>query len=423
MHTTPPSRHGARQSARHRRLAALGVAFAVVALPLVGTATAANAAADTFAVTSPTEGQTDVPEAFPKTAVIAGEGLTAGNHVDVKYVTGDGTEQSAVFTDTTGEGDWEVVANFDQLGLGQTAVEATVSELTPDDELVVSIPLTFSLAVAPNPADPFTVATPGVGEVVETATPEFSGTATPGTTVVILYGARSGSTAEAGVTTVGDDGTWAVETDFSRLEPGSLGTGADVFNYDAEGEPIPGITPIGVFFTFAEAPVPLIPLTLTVDPGSSTVTAVGTTGVALAATGFSPNEQLMIAIALPDGSALPVAEDAPLVFANDEDGSYAGVVTVSAAVVGDYTVTITGVRSERTVSSSFAVVADPVPTPPTPGPTPGGGGSNGGGDNGGGGGSLANTGFDAMGGLGIGAMLLVLGGAAAIMVRRRRVKA
>ncbi|MDO9398257.1 MAG: hypothetical protein Q7T71_17055, partial [Herbiconiux sp.] len=227
MHSTPPS-----DRRRGARFAALGVALAVLALPLVGTATAANAAADTFAVTSPTPGQTDVPEAFPKTAAIAGTGLTEGNHVDVQYVTGDGSLHTAIYSESTGDADgaWSVIANFDLLGLGQTEVVATVSELTPDDEEVVSTPLTFSLAVAPNPTDPFTVASPGVGEVVGDPAPEFSGTATPGTTVVVLYGARSGSTAEAGAATVGDDGTYVVATDFSRLEPGSLGTGADVYN-------------------------------------------------------------------------------------------------------------------------------------------------------------------------------------------------
>lgn len=412
MHTTPPSRR--RPGARW---AALGAGLAVLALPLLGTATAANAAADTFAVTSPTPGQQDVPEAFPNVAQLDGTGLTPGNHVDVQYVSGDGSLQPAVFTEGTGEDDgtWSVYGNFAELGLAQTTVVATVSELTPEDEVVVSIPLTFDLAVAPNPADPFTVVSPAVLDVVDTATPAFTGTATPGTTVVVLYGARSGSTAEAGVATVGEDGTYSVATDFSRLEPGSLGTGADVFNFDANGDPIPGITPIGVFFTFADAPVPLIPLALSVDPASTTVSAAGSTGVALTAAGFSPNEQLTVSVTLPDGSALPFAEDAPLVFANDEDGSYTGTVVIASAPVGAYTVTLTGVRSERTVSATFEVVADPVTptTPATPVPVPGGTGS----------GSLANTGFEPVSGLGAAGVLLALGVGAAVLVRRRRVKA
>jgi hypothetical protein len=408
-------------------LAALGVAFAVLALPLVGTATAANAAADTFAVLSPTEGQSDVPEAFPNTAVISGEGLTVGNTVDVQYVTGDGSTSTAVYGENTGDDDgtWAVVANFDLLGLGQTAVAATVTEVAPDDSVVASIPLTFTLAVAPNPADPFTVTSPEVGQVVDTATPEFTGTATPGTTIVVLYGARSGSTAEAGVATVGDDGTYVVETDFTRLEPGSLGTGADVFNFDADGEPIPGITPIGVFFSFAEAPVALIPLTLTVDPSTLTTSAAAGTGVGLTATGFSPNEELTLALTLPDGSQQPISEDAVQIFADDEDGSFADTLVISGAPVGDYTVTLTGVRSERTVSATFAVTADPVnPTPspnpstpatPVPNPAPGPAGN--------GEGSLAATGFDTVGGIGIAGLLLVLGGAAAVIVRNRKVTA
>ena len=421
MHSTPPS---VRRSGR--RPAALGAAlaaFAVVILPFVGTATAANAAADTFSVTSPTPGQTDVPEAFPKTAAFSGEGLDAGNHVDVQYVTGDGSLHTAVYSESTGadDGTWSLIANFDLLGTGQTEVVATVSELTPDDEVVVSIPLTFSLAVAPNPANPFTVASPGVGEVVTTDAPEFSGTATPGTTVVVLYGARAGSTAEAGAATVQDDGSYVVATDFSRLEPGSLGTGADVFNFDENGEPIPGIDRIAVFFTFETAPVPLIPLALAVDPATSTVSAATSTGVALTAAGFSPNEELTLAVTGADGAAV-VPVDLPLnIYANDEDGSYASSIVLPAGVVaGDYTVTLTGVRSEGTVSASFAVTADPV-VPPTPTPSnpaapgkPGTGGGNGG--------SLAATGLDGSGFLGMGALLL-LGGAAALIIRRRTTKA
>jgi hypothetical protein len=415
MHSTPPfERRGG-----SRRLAALGVALAVLALPLVGAATAANAAADTFSVTSPSEGQTDVPEVFPKTAAIAGEGLTVGNHVDVQYVTGDGTEHTAIYGANTGndDGSYEVVANFDLLGVGETVVVATVSELTADDEVVASIPLTFTLAVAPNPADPFVVSSPEVGQVVETTTPEFTGTATPGTQIVVLYGARAGSTAEAGTATVGDDGSWSVTTDFSRLEPGSLGTGADVYNYDANGDPIPGVSsPLGVFFTFAEAPVPLIPLTITVDPTTLTASAAAGSGIAVTATGFSPDEQLTLVVTEPDGSELPVADDAPPLFANDEDGSVATTVVVTAAPVGDYTITLTGVRSARTVTTGFAVTADPVTptTPPTTPATPAPGG---------GGGSLANTGFELAGGLGLAGMLLLAGGAAAVIVRRRKAKA
>lgn len=410
MHSTSPSPR------RHRsRLAALGVALAVLALPFVG-ATTAHAAADTFTVTSPTEGQTDVPEAFPNTAVIEGSGLTDGNHVDVQYVTGDGTLHTAIYADTTGAGDWSVIANFDLLGLGETTVVATVSELTPDDAVVLSVPLTFSLAVAPNPADPFTVTSPGVGEVVATATPDFTGTASPGTQIVVLYGARAGSTAEAGTATVDADGTYTVTTDFSRLEPGSLGTGADVYNVDADGQPIPGIDRLAVFFTFETAPVPLIPLALAADPESSTVSAATSTGIALTAAGFSPNEELTLSIVDAAGTAI-VPVDLPLnIYANDEDGSYAGTVVLPAGTTaGDYTVTLTGVRSERTVSAGFAVVADPV-TPVTP-VTPGDPGTAGNGD-----GRLAATGLDGSGFLGLGALLL-LAGAAAVIVRRRVGKA
>ncbi|MDO9397086.1 MAG: LPXTG cell wall anchor domain-containing protein, partial [Herbiconiux sp.] len=188
---------------------------------------------------------------------------------------------------------------------------------------------------------------------------------------------------------------------------------------DSEGQPLPGITPIGVFFTFAEAPVPLIPLALALDPASSTVSAVGSTGVALTAAGFSPNEELTLVVTGPDG-VVPPAEDAALnIYANDEDGSYATVLLLPSAAVGDYSVALTGVRSERTITTVFAVTADPVPSPtPTPGPTTPPGPAPAGGP----GGSLANTGSEAGFGFAAGGLLL-LAGAGVVLMRRRTAKA
>jgi hypothetical protein len=390
----------------------IGTAALIAVAPIFVTATAANADAS-FDVTTPSQGQVGVPEYFPNTAQFAGIGLSDGNSVDVQYVTGDGTLHTAIYGGNTRDanGNWSTVANFDLLGTGQTQVVSTVNEVAPDGTVLQSRPLTFSLAVAPNPANPFTVTYPGTGTVVDTATPTFTGTGEPGAEIVITYGARSVTEAEAGRGIVDANGDFAIVTDFSRLEPGSLGTGAVVNQY-LNGEIIPGFDRQSIAFTFAEPPVPLIPLTLTVDPTSLTVDNVKNIdkGVQLSATGFSPNEGLTITLTGPDGAAVEVSGAAG-VFANVEDGSFADTLTLTGDVLtGSYTVTISGDRSGRSVSATFAVVANPVTpanagNPAIPAGAPGSG-------------TLASTGFD---GLTLGSLAggLLLAGIALAAVRRR----
>jgi hypothetical protein len=381
--------------------------------PVFVTATAANAD-DSFDVTTPSQGQTNVAETFPAVVPMAGIGLSEGNHVDVRYLTGDGTVQTAIFGGNlrNADGSWSTNANFGQLGVGQTQVVATVLELNEANEVLQTRPLTFTLAVAPNPANPFRVTYPGTGTVVDTPNPVFTGTGVPGADIVIIYGARSVTEAEAGTAVVDLDGNFRVETDFSRLEPGSLGTGAVVYQY-LNGEEVPGADRLSIAFTFAAPPVPLIPLTLTIDPTSLTVDNVKNVdqGVALSATGFSPNEGLSIVLTGPDGVAVDVA-GADGVFADVEDGSFADRLTLTGDVLtGTYTVTITGDRSLRTVSADFTVVANPVAAG-TPGtqvrPVAGTPGS----------GTLANTGVDGAG-LGLLAGGLLLGGIVLAAARRR----
>jgi hypothetical protein len=397
------------------RIALIGTAALIAVAPVFVTATAANAD-DSFAVTSPTQGQTNVAETFPAVVPMTGVGLSEGNHIDVRYVTGDGSVQTAIFGSNirNADGSWSTNANFGQLGVGQTQVVATVLELNEANEVLQTRPLTFTLAVAPNPADPFTVTYPGTGTVVDTPTPTFTGTGVPGADIVIIYGARSVTEAEAGTGVVDVNGNFSIVTDFSRLEPGSLGTGAVVYQY-LNGEEIPGADRLSIAFTFAAPPVPLIPLTLTIDPASLTVDTVKSAdqGVQLAATGFSPNEGLSITLTGPDGVAVDIA-GADGVFADVEDGSYVDRLTLTGDVLtGQYTVTITGDRSLRTVSTSFTVVANPsnagTPAAPvTPGRVAGTPGS----------GTLANTGFDGSG-LGLLAGGLLLGGIVLAAARRR----
>jgi hypothetical protein len=400
------------------RIALIGTAALIAVAPVFVTATAANAD-DSFAVTSPTQGQMNVPELLPAVVQFTGTGLSADDHIDVRYVTGDGSVRSAVNSDFGPEdnGDWNALANFGQLGVGQTQVVATVLELNEANEVLQTRPLTFTLAVAPNPANPFTVTYPGAGTVVDTPTPTFTGTGVPGADIVIIYGARSVTEAEAGTGVVDVNGNFSIETDFSRLEPGSLGTGADVYQY-LNGEEIPGAGRLAIGFTFAAPPVPLIPLTLTIDPSLLTVDTVKNAdqGVQLAATGFSPNERLSITLTGPDGVAVDVA-GADGVFADVEDGSYVDRLTLTGDVLtGQYTVTITGDRSLLTVSASFTVVANAVTpgTPTAPG-TPGAPVRSAGAP---GSGTLANTGFDGSG-LGLLAGGLLLGGIVLAAARRR----
>lgn len=395
----------------------IGTAALIAVAPIFVTATAAQAD-DTFAVTTPSQGQVNVPapQYLPNAADFAGTGLSEGNTVDVQYVTGDGSLHTAIYGGNTRDanGNWATTANFDLLGAGQTQVVSTVREVAPDGTVLQTRPLTFTLAAAPNPANPFTVTYPGTGTVVDTATPTFTGTGEPGAEIVITYGARSVTEAEAGRGIVGANGQFSIVTDFSRLEPDSRGTGAVVNQY-LNGEIIPGFDRLSIAFTFAEAPVPLIPLTLTIDPTSLTVDSVKNIdmGVQLAATGFSPNERLAITLTGPDGVAVELAGAAD-VFADVEDGSYVDSLILTGDVaVGNYTVTITGDRSLRTVSANFTVVANPAPAvnpanpanPAKPAGTPGSG-------------TLASTGLD---GLTLGSLAggLLLAGIAMAAIRRR----
>lgn len=402
-------------SARSRslasRLSIVGAAVLVAAAPVLFMAPAANADAS-FAVTTPSQGQVGVPEYFPNTAQFAGVGLSDGNSVDVQYVTGDGSLHTAIYggSQRQADGSWTAVANFDLLGAGQTQVVSTVNEVDAEGTVLQSRPLTFTLAVAPNPADPFTVTYPGTLQTVGSKTPTFTGTGQPGATVVITYGARSLTTAEAGRGIVDSEGNFAIVTDFSRLEPGA-GTEATggtraIFTQTLNGEEIPGAERLAVAFSFAEAPVALIPLTLTVDPTSLTVADVTNLdkGLSLAATGFSPGERLFVSLVGPDGQTIDLTTGD--IFASEEDGSFADTLTLLGDVAtGGYTVTLAGERSERTVSADFTVVANPVtPAGTTPGST--------------GGRQLAATGFDGAP-YGVLAGGLVLGGLALALIRRR----
>lgn len=413
-----------------RRIAVVAAALAIAAAPALVAGTAAHADAS-FAVTSPGQGETGVQQTFPNVVPFTGIGLSAGNHIDVQYVTGDGSLHTAIYggENRQADGSWTTNANFDLLGTGVTTVVSTVYELDATNTVVQQRPLTFTLAFAPHPADPFTVTSPRTLDVVPTTTPVFTGTGTVGSTVVITYGARSLQTAEAGVGTVGLDGSFSIPTDFSRIEPGETETRAIVTEYTPQGEPQPGVASIAIAFSFAETPAPRLPLTVSIDPTSLDVSTATSTGVAVAATGFSPNERVFVTVTDAAGTTVEPAGTRPAdIFADDEDGSVSdSIVLPTGTVAGTYTITVTGERSTYTASNTLYVVADavaPVPSPSaTPGTTPGtqpvrpaGTGANG---------ALANTGADAGAAFGIAGLagMLVLAGAGTLIAYRRRARA
>ncbi|MDF2444428.1 MAG: hypothetical protein JWR01_2631 [Subtercola sp.] len=426
-----------------KRLAIFGAAAALAVVPSLALAPAAFAAGE-FSVTSPAAGDTDVAQAGPGLTGFAGTNLDAGDTVQVYYTAADGTKNTtAIFggVQADDEGNWSAIANFGGLKPGQTEVEVTVKELKDDEAgtVVKTLPAySFTFKDAPVPGDPFAVTSPEQLSTVDTANPVFEGTGTPGATVEIQYTGRAGNQDSAGKTIVKADKTWSITTDFSDLEPGG-GTvetdGIRVLTYqtDADGNELPGADRQAIVFYFATAPVPLIPLSLTLDPTSTTVSDTALTGIAFTATGFSPAESLTLLIKDPTGTVvvLPGADTAAQIFAEATDGSAKGAIILAAnAPVGDYTVALTGDRSARVATGTFTVVADPTPTPtptpttpaPSPAPSNGGGSGSGSGSGSSGTGSLANTGLDASGiGALAGGFLLV--GAGVVFAFRRKANA
>lgn len=414
------------------RLTIFGAAATLAVVPALAFAPAAFAATP-FAVTSPSNGDTNVPDAgVPNLVGFTGTGLAAGDTVQILYVGASGPAEPAVFggADVDSAGNWTATANFDDLVAGTTTVVANVEEVTDDEAgtVVSSVPITFELATPAVPADPFVVTSPVVGSTVDTATPTFEGTGTPGLTVEIQYTGRAGHNDTAGKGIIGADKKFSIATDFSDYEPGAGTSETDavrvlVYQTDAQGNELPGATRQAVTFYFATPPVPLIPLSLTLAPPSETVSASSATGTALTATGYSPAEELTLAVTDPSGNPVTLGGDRPAqLFATETDGSYADTILLPAgSPAGAYTVTLTGVRTSRATTAVLTVTADPTATPtPTPTTTTSAGASGSTGSSGSNGSTqLASTGLD---GVGIGgfAGVLLLVGAGLFFARRRR---
>jgi hypothetical protein len=351
-----------------RRLAVFGSAAVLIAAPVLVVGTAANAA-PTFAVTSPTQAQTGVVQAN-SIVQFAGTGLPVADDVQVTYTGAAGVSTASGSAVNDGAGNWTELENFGDLAPGVTAVAATVTVV--DQQTGVADPaytpqsLNFTLATAPNPLTPFTITNPvsNAGTVVSPGE-AFTGTGTTGDTITIIYGARSGQNLVAGTGTV--TGTnWSIVPDFSQLEPGQTDGTAIITETTPAGVVETGTAPTATNFTFSTAPAALIPLSLTTAPKSSTLSSATSKGVAFLAKGFSPDEQVTIAVKDQSGATVALAPAASAFFASATDGSFPGfVILPSTAGTGTYTVTVTGVRSGRAATGTFTVVADPATTAPT----------------------------------------------------------
>lgn len=361
------------------KAAVVGVAIAMVAGSAILSSGAANAAPD-FTVTTPSAGATAVAQTFPNVVAFAGANLPTGDTASVSYVDENAVSHNATFagSESDSSGNWTGNENFSQLSTGQTSVIATVSALDSTgavDASVVPVTVAFTLAVAPNPFTPFTVTAPESNSTtpVASTTPTFSGTGNPGATIKITYAARAAGEATAATATVAEDGTWNTTTDFSQLEPGSIDGSAIVTELGADGNPFPNTSGVRVNFTFPTAPVAAIPLTLVVSPKSSTVAAATTSGINFAATGFSPGEQVSIVVTDPSGAAVALTKAEANFYASSTDGSVAALAILPSATAGTYNIAVTGLRSARAVTATFAVTANPAtanPVVPTTGTLP-----------------------------------------------------
>lgn len=359
-----------------RRVAIFGSAAVLIVAPALVAGTAANAAV-AFAVTTPTQGQTGVAQVFPNVVSFAGTGLPTTDDVTVSYVGATGVDTASTGGATNdGAGNWTELENFAGLGPGVTAVAATVTVTNAQtgaaDPAYTPQSLDFTLAVAPNPLTPFTITQPvSNARTVVSPGEAFTGTGNPGDTITIVYGARAGQNLVAGTGTVAVDGTWSIVPNFNQLEPGQTDGTAIVTETTPAGAVETGTSPTATNFTFSPPPAPAIPLTLTTAPKSSTLASATSKGVAFLATGFSPDEQVSITVKDPNGAAVVLPKSAAEFFASAKDGSFLGAVILpTTAGTGTYTVTVTGVRTGRTASGTFTVVANPVTTTTTTGTTP-----------------------------------------------------
>lgn len=357
------------RSSATRGLVAVPTALALALGGVLLAAGPASAAAP-VTVTSPAPGSTyDNSAGLPQVVPITGTGLPAADDLVLTYDIGTDTPAQALFSGTThnDDGSFFVNANFGQLPPGETTVVADVSGADRQtgivDPEVTPSTYSFELAVAPNPASPFTVTYPGTGTVVDTTTPVFTGTAQPGSTVTVTYSNKNLGNSTAGTGIADAAGNYSIPTTFLDLAPGSLGTGANV----TQSNPDAQVGRLSVNFTFAQAPVPAIVPTVTATPSEVTLDEAATTGVAIAATGFSPGEEVTTVVTDSAGTVVELADRELNYYADDNVGAYADTVVFADSVVADdYTITLTGVRSGIVLAVDITVADEVVVLTPTP---------------------------------------------------------
>ena len=341
--------------------AAQAGAAAAPAAPTAGFAVLFAALA--FELTAPAEGA--VTNDFANLVFFDGFG-TSDNTVTVTYVNAAGATTVAGAGTVDADGVFAILTNFGELAGGQTDVSVIVTQ-TDTAGLIVGAPIlrNFSFVNPPVAAAPFTVTSPAQGSTVTTTTPTFTGTGTPGDSVVIQYTNVALEDAIAGETIIAADGTFSVVTNFLGLAPGAVEVRTLTSGFSPAGvEVVTGR--IATLFFFETAPV-FAPnaASITIQPDSITVSDVTdpALGVQLSATGFERNETLTTSVVDSAGVAATLSV-APAATADATGSITAGLVLTGTVAPGEYTVTVAGTTSGLEQTAVFTVIADPVPVVP-----------------------------------------------------------
>ena len=320
-------------------------------------------AALAFELTAPAEGA--VTNDFANLVFFDGFG-TSDNTVTVTYLNAANETTVAGAGTVDADGAFAILTNFGELAGGQTDVSVIVTQ-TDANGIVVGAPIlrNFSFVNPPVAAAPFTVTSPAQGSTVTTTTPTFTGTGTPGDSVVIQYTNVALEDAIAGETIIAPDGTFSVVTNFLGLAPGAVEVRTLTSGFSPQGvEVVTGR--IATLFFFETAPV-FAPnaASITIQPGSITVSDVtdDALGVQLSATGFERNETLTTSVVDSSGAAAALSV-APPTTADATGSITAGLVLTGTVAPGEYTVTVSGTTSGLVQTAVFTVIADPVPVVP-----------------------------------------------------------
>lgn len=358
-----------------------------------------------FVVVSPTSGST----VDSLTPAFTGTGA-AGDTVTLSYG-GQGLGTYIAGTATIDEnGEWTVPAtDFSDANFGETEIRVSAAATDPAGvERPGARFVDIVLPEAPAQQIDFTLTSPLEGAVIDNPRTGVSyiGTGEPGNTIVVQYFNGRGGLSDAGSATVNDDGTFEVTALFTGLPVDQLFANTFTQQVDADGEKVAGEIARTISFTNAPVVSPLDAPTLDAPVVTGETVAFAGTGIAGAT----------VEVSIADGATLSATVGT--------DGTW----TVSGTfAVGSYSATATQFtgdaadRSAPTEAREFTVSA--VVAPPTGnGNGTDGNGTDGNGTNGNGDG-LATTGGSVNVGALILAMLLVVGGAGALVTHRVRAAA